>query len=129
MTRVIPTKIKCVMIGDSNVGKTTIFQVNNLITVITFVVDNLMGKSHGTCHILYLRGGIATNYLTMKELCLSFYKSQTLRISHSQSRNIYRVRNYRGRVSNFDQSEARKQCFLASDWLKFETLPDNFVLY
>ena len=34
-----------------------------------------------------------------------------------------RVRNYRGRVSNFDQSEARKQCFLFSDWLKFETLP------
>ena len=41
---------------------------------------------------------------------------------------VYRVRNYRGRVTNFDQSEARKQCFLASDWLKFETLPDNFVL-
>ena len=35
----------------------------------------------------------------------------------------YRVRNFRGRVTNFDQSEARKQCFLASDWLKFETLP------
>ena len=35
----------------------------------------------------------------------------------------YRVRNYRGRVSNFDQSESRKHCFLASDWLKFETLP------
>ena len=37
------------------------------------------------------------------------------------SRN--RVRFYRGRVSNFNQSEARKQCFLDSDWLKFETLP------
>ena len=35
----------------------------------------------------------------------------------------YRVRNCRGRVSNFDQSEARKQCFLATDWSKFETLP------
>ena len=35
----------------------------------------------------------------------------------------YRVRNYRGRVSNFNQSEARKHCFLASDWSKFETLP------
>ena len=31
-----------------------------------------------------------------------------------------RVRNYRGRVSNFNQSEARKHCFLASDWSKFE---------
>ena len=35
----------------------------------------------------------------------------------------YRVRNFRGRVSNFNQSEARKQCVLASDWLKFVTLP------
>ena len=26
-------------------------------------------------------------------------------------------------VTNFNQSEARKHCFLASDWLKFETLP------
>ena len=31
-----------------------------------------------------------------------------------------------GRVSNFLQSEARKQCFLASDWLKFETLPQKY---
>ena len=28
----------------------------------------------------------------------------------------YRVRNFRGRVSYFNQSEARKHCFLASDW-------------
>ena len=28
-----------------------------------------------------------------------------------------------GRVSNFDQSGAIKQFFLASDWLKFGTLP------
>ena len=35
---------------------------------------------------------------------------------------VYRVRNFRGRVSNFNQSEARKQCVLASDWLKFRTL-------
>ena len=34
-----------------------------------------------------------------------------------------RVRNFRGRVSYFNQSEARKGCFLASDWLKYETLP------
>ena len=38
----------------------------------------------------------------------------------------YRVRNFRGRVSNFNQSEARKQCFLASDWLKFVTLPRKY---
>ena len=40
-----------------------------------------------------------------------------------QNPPLYRVRNYRGRVSNFNQSEARKHCFLASDWSKFETLP------
>ena len=39
---------------------------------------------------------------------------------------LNRVRNFRGRVTNFNQSEARKQCFLASDWLKFETLPRKF---
>ena len=35
----------------------------------------------------------------------------------------FRIRYYRGRVSNFDQSESRKHCFLASDRLKFVTLP------
>ena len=39
---------------------------------------------------------------------------------------LYRVRNFRGRVSYFNQSEARKGCFLASDWLKYETLPRKF---
>ena len=38
----------------------------------------------------------------------------------------YRVRNFRGRVSYFNQSDARKHCFLASDWLKYETLPRKF---
>ena len=37
--------------------------------------------------------------------------------------SVNRVRYFRGRVSNFNQSEARKHCFLASDWSKFETLP------
>ena len=37
-----------------------------------------------------------------------------------------RVRNFRGRVSYFNQSEARKHPFLASDWLKYETLPRKF---
>ena len=37
-----------------------------------------------------------------------------------------RVRYFRGRVSNFNQSEERKQCFLPSDWLKFETLPREY---
>ena len=37
-----------------------------------------------------------------------------------------RVRYFRGRVSYFNQSESRKQCFLASDWLKFETLPRKY---
>ena len=37
-----------------------------------------------------------------------------------------RVRYFRGRVTNFYQSEARKQSFLASDWLKFVTLPRKY---
>ena len=32
------------------------------------------------------------------------------------------VRYSRGSVSNFNQSEARKLCFFASDWLTVETL-------
>ena len=42
------------------------------------------------------------------------------------SRYGYRVRYFRGRVSNFNQSETREQCFLDSDWLKFETLPRKY---
>ena len=34
----------------------------------------------------------------------------------------YRARYYRGRVSNLNQSEARKTVFLDSDWSKLETL-------
>ena len=37
-----------------------------------------------------------------------------------------RVQYFWGRVSNFNQSEAREQCSLASDWLKFETLPRKY---
>ena len=50
--------------------------------------------------------------------------------SFAYRRNIFRVsnrvRNFRGRVSYFNQSEARKGCFLASDWSKYETLPRKF---
>ena len=38
---------------------------------------------------------------------------------------INRVRYFRGRVSYFDQSGPGKHRFLASDWLKYETLPRN----
>ena len=37
-----------------------------------------------------------------------------------------RERYFRGRVSNLYQSKARMHCFLASDWLKFETLPRKY---
>ena len=37
-----------------------------------------------------------------------------------------RVRYFQGRVINFNQSEARKQCFLASDWLKLENLSRKY---
>ena len=40
------------------------------------------------------------------------------------------VRYFRGRVSNFNQSEARKHCFLASNWLKVVALPASAkILY
>ena len=39
------------------------------------------------------------------------------------------VRYFRGRVSNFNLSVANQHCFLASDWLNFEGLPENTVLY
>ena len=54
------------------------------------------------------------------------YPPDVLSIYFHITMKHYRVRNFRGRVSNFNQSEARKQCFLASDWLKFETLPRKF---
>ena len=38
----------------------------------------------------------------------------------------YRVRNFRGRVSYFDQSEEREHHFLTSDWSKYETLPQKY---
>ena len=42
------------------------------------------------------------------------------------TRYTYRALYFRGRVTNLNQSEARKQCFLASDWLKFETHPRKY---
>ena len=33
---------------------------------------------------------------------------------------------FSGKVSNFNQSEAIKHCFLASDWSKFKTLPRKY---
>ena len=47
-------------------------------------------------------------------------------ILDSPSTNSNRVRYFEGRVSYFNLSEVRKQCFLASDWLKYETLPRNY---
>ena len=38
----------------------------------------------------------------------------------------YSIFGVGSRVSNFNQSEARKHCFLASDWPKFVTLPRKF---
>ena len=38
---------------------------------------------------------------------------------------IGRVRYFRGRVPNFDQSDARKQYFLASDWSKLDEIKDK----
>ena len=45
-------------------------------------------------------------------------KDRTIQYSISN-----RVEFFWGKVENFNQSEARKHCFTASDWFKFETLP------
>ena len=37
-----------------------------------------------------------------------------------------RVRYFRGRVTNLNQSETREHCFLAPDWSKFEILPRKY---
>ena len=51
-----------------------------------------------------------------------------LALSASLSLFLFQMCNivgyFRGRVPNFNQSDARKQCFLAADWLKFETFPE-----
>ena len=69
---------------------------------------------------IYLTQLFSLTYLLLKNLVASCYN----RISFNSL--DYRVRNFRGRVTNFIQSEARTHCFLASDWLKFETLPRKF---
>ena len=38
----------------------------------------------------------------------------------------YGIFGDRGGVSNFHQPEARRDCFLASDWRKFEALPRKY---
>ena len=42
------------------------------------------------------------------------------------SKRAYRVMHCRGRVSNFNQSEAIEHSSLASDWFKFETLSRKY---
>ena len=41
-------------------------------------------------------------------------------------KRLNNARYFWGRVSNFNQSEARMHCFLVSDWLKFETIPRKY---
>ena len=60
------------------------------------------------------------------EIRVIFNSSFTLVKQEKALFEINRVRNFRGRVTNFNQTEARTHCFLASDWLKFVTLPRKF---
>ena len=66
---------------------------------------------------------IMINIFDSRDLTRFFDKMMSDAIHNCET---YRVRYYRGRVSYFNQSEARKGCFLASDWLKYETLPRKF---
>ena len=51
---------------------------------------------------------------------------KTSEFRSKKNKNPNRARYFRGIVSNFDQSEGRKHCFLAFDWLKFVTLPRKY---
>ena len=57
---------------------------------------------------------------------LKYFRLDLAASSKLREESTNRVRYFRGRVSNFNQSEARKQCFLASHWSKYETLPRKF---
>ena len=73
-----------------------------------------------------LTGALVSNLL---QFCtIQLYSSSTSSLFYHCLHLLYcnRVRYFRGKVSNFNQSEARKHCFLASDRLKFETLPQKY---
>ena len=76
---------------------------------------------------LTFAGTITTTELgtVMKSLGQSPCESDLQDMINEVSNTDIRERYFRGRVTNFNQSEARKQCFFASDWLEFETLPDR----
>ena len=68
---------------------------------------------------------VQQNIYTSDQPLRIFHIARSL-ISSSTGTERNRVRYFRGRVSNFNQSEARKQCFLASDWFKFVTLLQKY---
>ena len=45
---------------------------------------------------------------------------------HAIQYSISNTVKYLGKGPKINQSEARKLCFLASDWFKFETLPQRY---
>ena len=69
---------------------------------------------------------------------MKLYQQVTLKVNYTDSETqeiqdtmleqlqVIKLKN-RGRVSNFNQSGARKHCFLDSGWLKFETLPRKYL--
>ena len=69
-------------------------------------------------------------HISLIDAWQKFYQySTSCSIRSNMVLNTYKVKKFRGRVSHFNQSGARKQSFLTSDWLKCETLPRKFVLY
>ena len=54
------------------------------------------------------------------------YGNNIKSLRHWAAHNEIEYGFFRGRVPNFNQSDTRKQCFLASDWLKFGTLPRKY---
>ena len=71
--------------------------------------------------------------LVVELVCYHYtrWKVEVVRMSYYGEKvmlegDIIMIRYYRGRVTIFNQSEARKHCSLPSDWLKFETLPRKY---
>ena len=89
--------------------QTNIWSMAQLISVITYVKKVFRGLK------------------MFKSLFQEVVRGLEMTATSSQCQQLSTV--FSGGVSNFNQSEARKHCFLASGWLKFETSPENTALY
>ena len=68
-----------------------------------------------------------SHYRAAKQTLDELFEAEFLQKKEARSLIVgNRVRYFRGRVTNFNRSEARKHLLLASDWSIFETLPRKY---